>query len=128
MDKSSIDLTSPLLDAEQVKMLISSGGEEPAELIAEILGLFNEESQANLAALETGRNEGDASAVCKAAHALAGSSANIGAAKLWQAAKAVEQSAGNGKIPEEAVLTNLRNLLEQSLLEFRRVESALEKK
>jgi HPt (histidine-containing phosphotransfer) domain-containing protein len=127
MDKSSIDLSSPLLDSEQVQMLISSGGDEAVDLISEILELFREESEANLSALEYRRKEGDLSEMGRAAHALAGSSANIGAARLWQSAKSLEQSAKEGSLPEAEEIEDLKSLYEETIAVFKRIRSQLDK-
>ena len=127
MDKSSIDLSSPLLDSEQVQMLISSGGDEAVDLISEILELFREESEANLSALESARKAGDLSELGRAAHALAGSSANIGAGRLWQAAKSLEHSAKEGSLPSAEAIEDLQSLYQETITAFNGIRSQLEK-
>jgi len=108
-------------------MLIASGGDEAVDLISEILELFREESEANLAALESRRKAGDLSELGRAAHALAGSSANIGAARLWQSAKSLEQSAKEGSLPSAEEIEALKSLYEESIKAFHRIRSELEK-
>lgn len=126
MDNPSIDLSSPLLDSDQVQMLISSGGDDAADLIEEILELFKEESTENLASMEASRKAGDSAQLGKSAHALAGSSANIGATQLWQSAKNLENSTKEGCCPPAEVLDELRSLYEETITVFNRIRSDLQ--
>ena len=90
------DHSYTLLDLSQLNMLLESGGEESLELIIEILELFEDESRKKLADLHSAKANGDAQAFSYAAHALAGSSANIGGAVVWKKAKEMENSCKAG--------------------------------
>lgn len=85
-----------LLDLSQVNMLLDSGGEESIELINEILVLFEEESRAKFSDLKTAKEKADAEAFGYAAHAISGSSANIGGVVVWQKAKSMENDCKTG--------------------------------
>ena len=93
------DSTSgPLLDPEQIKMLLESGADESIELFREILGLFEEESNRKFEEMRAAVASGDFEAFGRSAHAMAGSSANIGGRAVWLKAKDMENlcKAGNG--------------------------------
>jgi HPt (histidine-containing phosphotransfer) domain-containing protein len=90
---------SSLLDQEQLQMLIEAGASESLELFREILDLFEEESIRKLEELAACEVSGDFEGMGRSAHALAGSSANIGGREVWQQAKAIEDlcKSGNGR-------------------------------
>ena len=90
-----------LLDLSQLNMLLESGGDESIELINEILELFEEESRTKLDDLKTAKANANAEAFGYAAHALAGSSANIGGVVVWKKAKSMENNCKTGD-PSEA--------------------------
>jgi HPt (histidine-containing phosphotransfer) domain-containing protein len=87
---------SSLLDKEQLQMLIESGSPESIELFREILGLFEEESLRKLDDLTASVNSGNFEDLSRSAHALAGSSANIGGREVWQQAKKIEDLCKSG--------------------------------
>lgn len=114
MSKSNQHSPSTLLDHEQLQMLIEAGASESVELFREILGLFEEESVHKLDELTNCQEARDFENMGRAAHALAGSSANIGGREVWQQAKEVENlcKRGNGEeasrlIPELKATYNL---------------------
>jgi HPt (histidine-containing phosphotransfer) domain-containing protein len=127
MENPSIDLSSPLLDSDQVQMLISSGGDDAGDLIEEILELFEEESTETIASMEASINAGNSAQLAKSAHALAGSSANIGATQLWQSAKNLENSAKEGCCPPAEVIDELKSLYGETIKVFNRIRSDLQK-
>jgi HPt (histidine-containing phosphotransfer) domain-containing protein len=90
---------SSLLDPEQLQMLIEAGAAESVELFREILDLFEEESRRKLEELAVSHESGDFETMGRSAHALAGSSANIGGREVWQQAKKIEDlcKEGNGQ-------------------------------
>ena len=93
--------SDPLLDLSQVNMLLESGAQESVDLFKEILLLFEEESKTKLDALRTAIAEANQEAFANAAHALAGSSANIWGRNVWLKAKEMENLCRNGA-PEKA--------------------------
>jgi HPt (histidine-containing phosphotransfer) domain-containing protein len=92
MNMESI-LREPLVDQEQMDMLIETGEGAAAELLEELLGLFVGEADPQLAELTTVIAEENRERVGRLAHALAGSSANLGALRLSQIARKIERSA-----------------------------------
>ena len=116
-----------LLDPEQIAMLIEAGADNSPDLFNEILALFEEESRAKLAEMNACRESGQYESLGRAAHALAGSSANIGARQLWQDAKSVENLCREGKGPEAArQIPLLKEILDESLIQLRHFVSGLD--
>lgn len=117
-----------LLDPEQINMLLESGADDSLALFIEILGLFEQESQAKFDELRATRESGDHVAFSRAAHALAGSSANIGGRAVWLLARDMENLCKRGE-PEKAVarLPELERLYQETLVQMkeyvRRIES-----
>ncbi|MGC9450814.1 MAG: Hpt domain-containing protein [Oceanipulchritudo sp.] len=109
-----------LLDRQQLQMLMEAGAEESLEMFLEILSLFEEESLQKLQDLEDTRARGDWESYARAAHALAGSSANIGGRKVWLVAKEMENLCRDGQGPKAAEsLENLRELHSRTLARLR---------
>lgn len=88
----------PLLDQEQISMLVETGEDEAADLIQELLDLFIEEGEPRLDHLSSMIRAKDAEQVARDAHALAGSSSNIGALRLSKVAKWIEGEAKEGSL------------------------------
>lgn len=78
-------------------MLIEAGASESLELFREILDLFEEESIRKLEELAACQECGDFDGMGRSAHALAGSSANIGGREVWQQAKEIEDLCKSGQ-------------------------------
>lgn len=119
MDFQTIART-PLLDEEQIEMLIETGEDSAADLIDELLNLFIEESEPKLANLQAALQAGDRVQAARDAHAIAGSSANLGALRLSKSARALELSldtANSGELLE--LLAYLRGCYKDSLQVFR---------
>ena len=83
MTEESRNPSNSLLDPEQIQMLVESGAQESIEMFLEILSLFEEESEQKFVDLKRARETSDYEAFGRAAHALAGSSANIGRRVVW---------------------------------------------
>ena len=108
-------------------MLIEAGADNHPDPFNEILALFEEESRAKLAEMNSCRDSGQYESLGRAAHALAGSSANIGARQLWLDAKSVENLCREGKGPEAVrKLPLLEEILEESLIQLRNFVSRLD--
>lgn len=86
-------LSEPLIDQEQMDMLIEAGEGAAAELLEELLGLFIGEAEPQLAELGEKIASEDHYRVERLMHALAGSSANLGALRLSQLARKIEHTA-----------------------------------
>ena len=80
----------PLIDAEQLEMLVEAGEDGATELLEELLGLFELEARPQLESLKGSLAVGDHAAMVRPAHALAGSSANLGGHRLARLAKTLE--------------------------------------
>lgn len=98
MEENSKDKQSHLLDPVQIQMLLEAGAEDSLELFSELIGLYEEESQEKLVEIRKHYADQNFDSLGRAAHALAGSSANIGGSQVWMKAKEVENlcKAGNG--------------------------------
>lgn len=100
-DTSESDPSARLLDREQLDMLVEAGGDD-SSLVREILSLFESESADKLKELRECEAQADYERLSKAAHALAGSSANIGGRELARQAREIENLCKNQR-GEEAV-------------------------
>ncbi|MEX0325223.1 MAG: Hpt domain-containing protein [Puniceicoccaceae bacterium] len=109
-----------LLDTEQMQMLLEAGGDDSLDLFNEILSLFEEESRAKFDELKAARESGDYEGFRRAAHALAGSSANIGGRTVWLMARDMENLCNAGE-PEKAIvmLPELERLHNRTLVEMK---------
>lgn len=83
----------PLTDEEQLSMLVEAGEEGAAELIEELLGLFQSEAAPQLGMVKDAVGRRMAAEASRPAHAIAGSSANLGGLRLAKLAKAMELAA-----------------------------------
>jgi HPt (histidine-containing phosphotransfer) domain-containing protein len=79
----------PVLDCEQLDGLIAAAGVEGAK---SILDAFWRSTENLLASLQRQISEGDLNAAARTAHALKGSSLNVGALRLSSAARAIEDA------------------------------------
>lgn len=89
-----------LLDLEQIEMLLETGGEEAVELMDELIELYISECLVKFKEIENAllpSSAVDCKAIARHAHAVAGSSANIGAKRMWHIAKSIELSLDNGE-------------------------------
>ncbi|MEX0331635.1 MAG: Hpt domain-containing protein [Puniceicoccaceae bacterium] len=109
-----------LLDPEQIQMLLETGADDSMDLFNEILALFEEESSAKFDEMKATREKGDYEGFSRAAHALAGSSANIGGRAVWLMARDMENLCKGGQ-PEKAIvmLPELERLYNRTLLEMK---------
>lgn len=91
-----------LLDKEQLQMLVDAGGSESYDLFNEILELYIEESAAKIEEIKAHRDSGDYDMMGRAAHALSGSSANIGGLRVWKISKEMENLCKEENGPQAA--------------------------
>ena len=78
-------------------MLVEAGGEEAAEMLEELVELFEDEGKAKLPRMHGLLTEGNLPDLRRDAHAIAGASANLGGRRLNRIAKTVELQALNGQ-------------------------------
>jgi HPt (histidine-containing phosphotransfer) domain-containing protein len=102
---------SHLLDHEQLEMLIEAGGEESSSLLDEIFDLFESESVEKLEELKRYKAEANFEMLGKSAHALSGSSANIGGRELASRAKQIEDLCKSQRGDEAARLVDQLEVL-----------------
>jgi HPt (histidine-containing phosphotransfer) domain-containing protein len=96
-------------DQETLDTLRELGGDE---FIAELMATFSEQAQEMAAALRSALDASDAHGFGRAAHALAGSSMNIGAMRLANVARSIEhEMQEDGAVPTEHHLFKLRDEL-----------------
>ena len=127
MEDNSTNKQNHLLDPEQIQMLLEAGADDSLELFTELIGLFEAESQAKLEEIRISHNDGDFEALGRAAHALAGSSANIGGREVWLKAKEVENLCKSGKGNETRQLVDdLQSTYAETMLQLRYFISQLE--
>lgn len=82
--------SSPLLDTDQIAMLIDTGGNAAHQLLSELFQLFTEETGPRITLLQKAAAEDDFKTVAVQAHSIAGSSANLGGLRLSLLCRSVE--------------------------------------
>lgn len=98
----------PLLDEAQISMLKETAPEDAAELFTELKDLFEEEGEPLLERLGRAIHQQDVTGIERSAHALAGSSSNIGYLKLSKLVRELEHS--DLSRPVEVLQTELDEL------------------
>lgn len=117
----------PLIDPEQISMLVEAGAGESLDLFNEILGLFQEESLVKLQQIHASATAQDYENMGRAAHALAGSSANVGGREVWLRAKDIENLCKAGRGPEAAQLVPaLAGLFDETIGQLRGFASLIQ--
>lgn len=119
-------LAFPVIDREQLDMLVEAGGEAAADLIQELLDLFKGESEPKLETLQGLLAAQDRAQLAKTAHALAGSCSNLGAMRLSKLCKVLELNAAHYDFADleqahGAVLAEYPNTLETFDRELQRL-------
>jgi len=77
------------------------------DLMERVLDKFERRLPEELAELERALERGDATMVAQLAHRIKGSTSNVSAAGLQQAAKEIEDLGRSGRVADKACLTNL---------------------
>ncbi|MCY4472941.1 MAG: Hpt domain-containing protein [Kistimonas sp.] len=108
-------INSAVLDA-----LVDMLGDEGQETVLELIGLYKEDSPAQMRTMRTALADLDAEAFRRAAHSLKSSSASVGAEGLQALCQQLEENGQQGDLgPEtDALLTQAETVLAE-------VESAL---
>jgi CheY-like chemotaxis protein len=109
----------PPLDREVLVDLRGLQGEDDTDIVAELAGMFVEDTRSGLSELEEAMQRGDAQAVGRTAHTLKGSSGSMGARGMSGICARLERAGASGD------LTHGFRLLERLEEEFGRVERAL---
>lgn len=88
------DFTSvPLIDREQFDMLVLTGEDDAANMLAELLDLFTAEAEPKFVDLAQAAAKMDRIPCNRIAHALAGASANLGCLRLSKLCREYEHGA-----------------------------------
>ena len=87
--------TSPVLAEDQLEALIASAGVDVTRSIVDALILSNDQL---MTALHEGFSQGDLTAIANTAHAIKGSSANLGAVLVAERARQIERASKEGNI------------------------------
>jgi PAS domain S-box-containing protein len=107
------------LDESVLDSLAALQGEEDGDIVAELTEIFVKETEPRLERLEGAVAAGDADVLHRESHGLKGTAASIGARRLAQVAKVMEEGGRAGSTEgAEALLRDLRE-------EYARVKAAL---
>ncbi len=89
----------PAVDAAAIQQLLEMTGGDRA-FLAELLDAFVEGAVEQLAAMEQAAATGSAEELIRPAHSLKGNSANVGAHRLEELARALEHDARTGMVDD----------------------------
>lgn len=81
------------LDRERLDLMRELGEPGEPDPVAELVEVFENQTQQLISTLETGRAKGDHETIRKAAHSLKGSSGNLGAMRLAELSRLLEHQA-----------------------------------
>ncbi|MEZ5977236.1 MAG: Hpt domain-containing protein [Planctomycetota bacterium] len=101
---------------EEIRSLAGDGG---TDLLAELIGMFLEETPVRLRGIHEAIDRDDLVEVERIAHALKSSSGNLGALLLASMCREIEASCREGQVDD------VKSLVERSRTEFERVRAAL---
>ena len=110
-----------ILDPEAIANLRALSPDDGGAFVKEILSIFLDDTQTRLADLRAGRDTGDTASFMRAAHSVKGSSSNVGAAELRDAAEKLEHQVKQHGLADTAAL------LAEVEAAFARVEPELRK-
>lgn len=108
---------APIDDRTLSELLESTGGDR--EFLAELLATFTDDATRQIEAMRDAAAGGEPDGVTRAAHALKGASASVGAAGLSEQARVLELDARAGRLDGAATQ------IEEMALELERVAAAL---
>ncbi len=101
---ATLERWDAVLDAAAVKALRELAGPENPEFFPGLAAAYLKDLPGRLAAVKAALDAGDAEALRQAAHALKGSSANVGALRLNKICRTLEAAAKAGALPAAAEL------------------------
>jgi HPt (histidine-containing phosphotransfer) domain-containing protein len=115
------DESQPVMDREQIDMLLMADEEDGASsLAAELFELYESESREKLESLAETCDAGDADGLRKIVHFIAGSAGNLGLARLSVFLRGVECAIDEGKLDDfEACKVVIPQEFELSCSRFR---------
>ena len=95
-----------MIDAETIAALDALNEEGETDVVSEVFRLFLADAPARVTAIRTAAAGGDTAGLRRAAHALKGSAANVGAQQVRDVCLALEHGASAGRI-DAALITSL---------------------
>lgn len=102
-DYSGLDIIS----RDQIDILVEAAGEDAAELLGELLEMYNDDSGPLVGQINEAFVNGELSIVSRMAHTMSGSSANIGGERVAKIASELEIAAQNGETEKSQALIPL---------------------
>jgi HPt (histidine-containing phosphotransfer) domain-containing protein len=112
-------MADSVLDPQSIANLRALNPDDDDEFLREIAGIFIEDTPQRIAELDQCLMSGDVTRFTRAAHSIKGSSANLGAMALRDAAEQLEQQA------RASGLADVIGLVAQLKAEFGRAQAAL---
>lgn len=95
------DISAPVMDREQIDMLLMTDDEEETSSLAlELFGLFKTESDVKIAQLEQVCRERDGDALRRLVHFISGSAGNLGLMRLNAFYRGIEQAVDDGVLED----------------------------
>ena len=107
LEDKSAEAKPAVLDLSVLNSLRQLAGAKAAELLSKIADQYFEDSPERIKAIALALETKDPEALRKAAHALRSSSANLGAVKIAERCKELENMARVGEVPDPGILTEL---------------------
>lgn len=92
-------MTEPILDPAAFAHLLEITGDD-LDFVDGLVDTFLDDGRTQLAAMRAAAAAGDTAALVRPVHSLKSSSANVGAAALADACRALEADARSGSVPE----------------------------
>jgi PAS domain S-box-containing protein len=105
---------SRVLDTDRLEELLDLDPGDPTMLLR-FIDRFGPNSRATLAAMRDHRAAGSSHELSRAAHALKGSAANLGAARLAEVCKDVEHRADDGEVVDQPTLVAVERALDAAV-------------
>ena len=115
----------PILDRETFSALEELAGEDDPDLVAELVGLYLEDSVGRMNQIQSAASEGDHEAIGRAAHVLKSSSASIGALPFSRTCGELERLSRSNSSDE---IDALEQLLARAAVMYAEVRKALNSK
>ena len=118
----NVDLSNPVVDLDHLELLVGPDFEESEALLDDLISLFEEENEPHLNLLENACEISDVDATIKHVHFIAGSSGNMGLARLSKYCRAVERSVRDQtESPSPEHSSVVRELYQSSIAAFKEI-------
>ena len=112
----------PIIDPQVIKNLRALNPDDNGEFLREIIAIYLEDTPLRIAELDESLAAGDVSRFARAAHSVKGSSANLGATRLRDAADKLENEARkNGLTAVGPLVAEVRSHFDGAAAELRKL-------